>query len=146
MTERLLDKVPYYDLTLSEYYKREYEENISKINLFYDKFGYYVNDIPKGANNPFISFGRKSLQTNNKVIKVYQAFIPADLTQQVSLNMNVDQVKKKKKPVKNLSIKSNKSAKSNKSNKEENKIQEKIENNNDLQNNEKNNEKVENKN
>ena len=125
LAERLIDKVPYYDLTLSEYYKREYKENISKINLFYDKFGYYVNDIPKGGNNPFISFGRKSLQTNNKVIKVYQAFIPADLTQQVSLNMNVDQVKKKKKPVKNLSIKSNKSAKSNKSNKDKKEKKEK---------------------
>ena len=116
LSERLLDKVPYYDLTLSEYSKREYEENISKINLFYDKFGYYVDEIPKDANNPFISFGRKSLQTNNKVIKVFQAFIPADLTQRVSLNLNVDEVKKKKKLIKNSSIKPNKSAKSNKSN------------------------------
>ena len=116
LTERLTDKVPYYDISSGEYYKREYEENIFKINLFYDKFGYYVDEIPKDANNPFISFGRKSLQTNNKVIKVFQAFIPADLTQRVSLNLNVDEVKKKKKLIKNLSIKSNKSAKSNKSN------------------------------
>ena len=129
LTERLTDKVPYYDISSGEYYKREYEENISKINLFYDKFGYYVDEIPKDANNPFISFGRKSLQTNNKVIKVFQAFIPADLTQRVSLNLNVDEVKKKKKLIKNLSIKSNKSAKSNKSNKEKKEKKEKESNN-----------------
>ena len=65
-----------------------------------------------------MSFGKKSIDVNNKIIKVYQAMILTDLNQQVTLNTNVSEVKKKKKIIKNVSIKSNKSARSNKSNKD----------------------------
>ena len=116
--ERLVDNIPYFDLSLSEYYKKEYEENISKIHLFYDKFGYILDEKSKYSNNPFVSFGKKSIDVNNKIIKVYQAMILTDLNQQVTLNTNVSEVKKKKKIIKNVSIKSNKSARSNKSNKD----------------------------
>ena len=118
LVERLIDKVPYFDLTLNEYYKKEYEENISKINLFYEKFGYYLDESTKNNNNPFVSFGRKSIETSKKAIKVFQTMIIADPNQQVGLNTNTNEIKKKKKFIKTMSIKSNKSAKSNKSNKE----------------------------
>ena len=37
--DRLVNEVPYLTKDIFDYYKQEYDENISKINLFYNKFG-----------------------------------------------------------------------------------------------------------
>ena len=43
LMERLVDNIPYYTKEHFDYYKKEYIENISKINLFYNMFGFSKN-------------------------------------------------------------------------------------------------------
>ena len=89
-----------------QYYKNEYEENISKINLFYDKFGFYL--------------GKKS-DDNIKAIKVFQPMSFTNLYQQINsliANSNSTDVKKKRKSINVENIKQNK----NKDKKEDDKI------------------------
>ena len=44
LMERLVDNIPYYTKEHFDYYKKEYIENISKINLFYNMFGFSKNN------------------------------------------------------------------------------------------------------
>ena len=41
--ERLVNEVPYLTKDIFDYYKQEYDDNISKINLFYNKFGITIH-------------------------------------------------------------------------------------------------------
>ena len=127
LIERLIDKVYYYDNNTYEYYKKEYEENISKINLFYDKFGIYLDTKNKRNHNDiFVSFGKNVIESNTKALKVYQAMTISDINQEINLNTSINkETKKNKKLLKNSSIRSNKSAKSNKEKKEKEKVKEK---------------------
>ena len=120
LSERLIDHIYYYDNNSIEYYRNEYEENISKIHLFYDKFGYYLEEKQKNnSGNIFVKFDKKAtIKNNDKLIKVYQTMLLADLNQPHNLNANGIDNKKNKKFIKVSSIKSNRSTKSNKSNKE----------------------------
>jgi len=40
LSERLVDQIPYFTKEHFDYYKKEYDENISKVNLFYNMFGF----------------------------------------------------------------------------------------------------------
>ena len=41
--DRLVNEVPYLTKDIFDYYKQEYDDNISKINLFYNKFGITIH-------------------------------------------------------------------------------------------------------
>ena len=120
LSARLIDQIYYYNSNSIEYYRNEYEDNISKIHLFYGRFGYYLEEKQKNNNNNiFVKFEKKAtLKNNDKFIKVYQTMLLSDLNQPHHFNLNAIDNKKNKKLIKVSSIKSNRSTKSNKSNKE----------------------------
>ena len=49
-SERLVDDIPYFTKEHFDYYKKEYYENISKISLFYNMFGFMRNNIGSDLN------------------------------------------------------------------------------------------------
>ena len=54
LMERLVNNIPYYTEKHFDYYKKEYNENIYKINLFYNMFGFSKNsnnDIDSNINS-----------------------------------------------------------------------------------------------
>ena len=131
--ERITNKIPYYTASMFNYYKQEYEDNISQINLFYSKFGFVSNE---NSNIIGTSLFTTENDQNIKTIKVYQSIAPDKLIQTSSdlisiQNENKEKVEKKKKIPKNnkpKKIKENKkvvkSENKNKSNNNENKTDE----------------------
>ena len=100
LNERLVDKIYYYNDKSIQYYKSEYEENIFEINLFYDKFGFYVDDKSKINNNNLPMNLEKKTDDYNPMrgIKVFQAMSFSNLYQQInSIIANLKEIKKNKK-------------------------------------------------
>ena len=127
LNDRLVDKIYYYNDKLIEYYKSENEENISKIKLFYDKFGFYIDEKSKNNNNNLsLNLGKKVDDNNNMGgIKVYQKMNLDDIIQQIGQINNPKENKKKKK------MKANKNNKDKKEN--ENKEEDKANNSSSLE-------------
>ena len=68
LMERLIDNIPYYSKEHFDYYKKEYNNNISKINLFYNMFGFDKNNLDLESNINLIN-----IENNNNIIhKTYQ--------------------------------------------------------------------------
>ena len=65
LMERLVDNIPYYSKEHFDYYKKEYNENISKINLFYNMFGFDKNDLDMDSNII-------NIENNENINKTYQ--------------------------------------------------------------------------
>ena len=123
--ERITNEIPYYNKSLFNYYKQEYDDNISQINLFYNKFGFVSNE-----NNNIIgtSLFTNENDQNNKIVKVYQSITPYKTNQtnneeinKVENNKEKSENIKKKKISKKLSIKTRK-INNNNNNKENKKI------------------------
>ena len=66
LMERLVNTVPYYTKEHFDYYKKEYMENISKINMFYNMFGFYKNSLDMDSNINLINIENKENKENKK--------------------------------------------------------------------------------
>ena len=110
--EKLVDNVYYFNDKMIQYYKNEYEENIPKINLFYDKFGFYLGKkVDDNINNI----------NNIKAIKVFQGMSLTNLYEKINsiiANTDLKDVKKTRKSINVENIKLNK----NKDKKEDDKL------------------------
>ena len=118
--ERITNEIPYFNKSLFNYYKQEYDENIPQINLFYSKFGFISNE----NNNNIIhtSLFTTENDQNNKIIKVYQSITPDRLIQTSSdlISIKIENVKKKRMS-KKISLKNKKIKEKLKASKNENK-------------------------
>ena len=115
--DRLVNEIPYLNKSIFTYYKQEYEDNISEINLFYNKFGF----IPHHENNHnnFMSlYNINDEENKSKIIKVFQPISLNDLIQidknQLQNNNQQIDLNKMKRISKKLSFNSKKSNKNNK--------------------------------
>ena len=117
--DRLVNEIPYFNQSIFKYYKQEYEDNISKINLFYNKFGF----IPHNESNHDINMSLYNIndeETKNKIIKVFQSIslnelfqIDRDKDKFENTNQQIE-INKMKRISKKLSFNSKKSSKNNK--------------------------------
>ena len=118
VAERIINEIPYYSKDLFNYYKQEYEDNISQINAFYNKFGFIYNENMYTNNNISASLLNTENEPSNKIMNVYQSITPDRLIQnQNTINPNninkqenhnhkeQTENKKKKKFSKKLSLK-----------------------------------------
>ena len=102
--ERLVNDVPYLNKENFEFYKNEYNTNISQIKSLYNKFGMYV-DVENAHNNQMnilgIDFSEKELQKAFQIIeletelKVTKNEIENDdLNKEKEINLNTEKKEK----------------------------------------------------
>ena len=108
--ERITNEIPYYNKSLFNYYKQEYENNIPQINVFYNKFGFISNE---NVNNIGTSLFTNENEHLNKTIKVYQSITPDRLNSDINStlpenNIHKNENIKKKRISKKMSIKTKK--------------------------------------
>ena len=65
LTERLVDQIPYFTKEHFDYYKKEYDENILKVNLFYNMFGFEQSNSEDEIN-------LLNIDNDKEVNKTYQ--------------------------------------------------------------------------
>ena len=104
LMERLVDDVPYYTKEHFDYYKKEYLENISKINLFYNMFGFTNNDLDLDLNINILNTENNYKEIN----KTYQEINIEDEIKKDNESMSyidTEEKKENKKIINNNSIK-----------------------------------------
>ena len=118
--ERLVENVPYYTKKHFDYYKKEYIDNISKINLFYNMFGFTKNNNDIDSKLNMSNNDNKDIDIN----KTYQEInteesMKKDIKKERgSIVMDSNVVKDEKKEKTEKSEKSEKKAKNTSSTKE----------------------------
>ena len=109
LMERLVNDIPYYTKEHFDYYKKEYIDNISKINLFYNMFGFTKNNSDLDSNVNILS-----TENNDKEInKTYQEInvninTKEDIKKEnesVCNNHDIEEKKEIKKSMKNKDVK-----------------------------------------
>ena len=101
--ERLVDQIPYFTKEHFDYYKKEYDDNISKVNLFYNMFGFetYISEDEINLLN---------IDNDKEVNKTYQEIDTEiiesknDFDSESSQSLDEKVVEDKKK-LKNLNVK-----------------------------------------
>ena len=109
--EKITNEIPYFGKNIFEYYKKEYDDNIPKINLFYNKFGFIPNENTSRVGTSIFTTENDQ---NNKIIKIYQSIKIDKIienNQEVNenkVNENKQENKKNKKISKRTSLKQKK--------------------------------------
>ena len=104
LMERLVDKVPYYTKEHFDYYKKEYIENIEKINLFYNMFGFSKNIIEMDSNINLLNN-----ENNEKdIYRTYQEIKTEEDNKFESGSINTLSIDEKKEYKKELNTNNNK--------------------------------------
>jgi len=115
--DRLVNDIPYFNQSIFKYYKQEYENNISEINLFYNKFGFIPHDESNHISRISL-YNINDEETKSKIIKVFQpislnGFAQIDKDKSENTNQQID-INKMKRLSKKLSFNSKKNSKNNK--------------------------------